>query len=127
MSSRPDSHNERTFDATAEEVEDWARRERERRQAWLSGPTEEEKAAWARQRNRRVSNRRLFSDLEAEDPDLARTARQFARMSRLAQRGMLHSAMNFPFFLLERLVLFGLDSEDDTEELRRRRIRWDDE
>jgi hypothetical protein len=38
------------------EVEEWATHERQQRQAWLDGPTAEEKAAWAR----RERERRMF-------------------------------------------------------------------
>lgn len=38
-----------------EEIEAWADRERGRRQAWLAGPTEEEKHEWARRYRRRAS------------------------------------------------------------------------
>ena len=38
------------------EVEEWAAHQRQRRQAWLDGPTAEEKAAWAR----RERERRMF-------------------------------------------------------------------
>ena len=34
---------------TADEIEAWAARERQRRQQWLDGPSEEEKQQWARQ------------------------------------------------------------------------------
>jgi hypothetical protein len=38
-----------------EEIEAWARREHGRRQAWLAGPSEEEKQEWARRYRRRAS------------------------------------------------------------------------
>jgi hypothetical protein len=40
------------------EIEAWAARERERREAWLSGPTAAERAAWAQlERERRLAQR----------------------------------------------------------------------
>jgi hypothetical protein len=43
-----------TLPPTPEEVEAWARREHERRQAWLTGPSEDEVREWARRYRRRA-------------------------------------------------------------------------
>jgi hypothetical protein len=45
------------------EVAEWAERERQRREAWLSGPTAAERAAWAqRERERRLAGLRAEQD-----------------------------------------------------------------
>jgi hypothetical protein len=44
----------RPLPPTTDEVEAWARREQERRQAWLAGPSDEEKQEWARRYRRRA-------------------------------------------------------------------------
>jgi hypothetical protein len=41
---------------TDEDVDDWAERERRRREAWLKGPTDEEKRAWAASRRRQAGD-----------------------------------------------------------------------
>ena len=48
---------------TGLDAEDWAARERRRRQAWLNGPSEDERIAWARrERRRRASGSRSYED-----------------------------------------------------------------
>jgi hypothetical protein len=45
---------DRPLPPTAEEVEDWATREHQRRAAWLAGPSQEERDQWARRYRRRA-------------------------------------------------------------------------
>jgi len=45
------------LEPTAAEIEQWADRERARRQAWVRGPTPEERATWRRQERRRRQGR----------------------------------------------------------------------
>jgi hypothetical protein len=46
------------LDPSDAEIEEWAAHERQRREAWLNGPTAEEKTAWARrERERRMLER----------------------------------------------------------------------
>ena len=114
-------------DSTAEEAEAWARRERRRREEWLAGPTDEEKLAWARRHRRRMAREELFDDLEVEDPELARSARQFTRMARLGSRGLLYWGLNWPFLVMEKVLRSGLDWEDEMLRSRRRRVVLDDD
>jgi hypothetical protein len=46
------------LDPSETEIEEWAAHERQRREAWVNGPTAEEKTAWARrERERRMLER----------------------------------------------------------------------
>jgi hypothetical protein len=60
--------SEPTIEPTQAEIDEWARRERERRQEWLQGPTVEEREAYAsRLRQRRLSE--TFEEGEARVPE----------------------------------------------------------
>jgi hypothetical protein len=54
------------LEPTDDEVEEWAARERSRREAWLRGPGEEEKRAWAEARRQRAQG--FESGLAASGP-----------------------------------------------------------
>ena len=58
------------LEPTDAELDAWAERERKRREAWLKGPTADERAAYAR----RVRERRLM-ELEARTPSAIGPAR----------------------------------------------------
>src|SRR4051794_25930386 len=57
-SSRPRSqyveYEDEWLEPTDDEVDEWAARERRRREAWLSGPTEQEKLDWAQTRRQQA-------------------------------------------------------------------------
>lgn len=59
---------------TAEEIDAWASRERDRRQAWLAGPTEDEQGDWARRYLRRASLGFADSRLGPSPGDVAQWA-----------------------------------------------------
>ena len=71
------------------EMEESVARERQRRETWLSGPTEAEKADWARQ-----ERERRLSQMERTRPTLRLTA----DAARFVQRSMrqAHSAPKVP-------------------------------
>jgi len=119
-------------------VEAWAERERRRRQAWLDGPSEEEKERWARrQRRRRRSHddwddrpvdRRRDDDDDEDDEDLRDRADRLRREAILAAEGALDYAMRWPFRAWSHLVRAGRDWEDeDFQPRRRRRISYYDD
>jgi hypothetical protein len=91
------------------EIEQWATRERRRREAWLRGPTETEKAIWAQhERDRRA--------IEAKPRQFRRNVvdlRWFMRELQLATEG----AINLLFRIsireaLDGLVQAGVDWEE---------------
>jgi len=59
---------------TAEEIDAWASHERDRRQAWLAGPTEDEQDDWARRYLRRASLGFADSRLGPSPGDVAQWA-----------------------------------------------------
>lgn len=65
-SRRPLADDDPDLDPIDEDAEDWAARERERRRAWLEGPTDAEKRAWARSRQREAGD--LEPGLAASGP-----------------------------------------------------------
>jgi hypothetical protein len=68
------------------EVEAWAATERARREAWLQGPTAEERAAWTQhERERRLT--RLKAAQAAQPSDLGRRGAYLVREAQLAAEG----------------------------------------
>ena len=110
------------------EVNAWADRVRKRRRAWLEGPDEEEKRAWAA----RHSRRRHVDVDEDEDADLAEGRHVLDRIQLdtvLALVGAANRLIEAPYRLVGGLVRSGRDWEDQALETlrRRRRVRLDDE
>jgi hypothetical protein len=116
------------LEPTEAELNDWAARERKRRQEWVNGPSTEERAEWAR----RERMRRL-SGLSDEDRDLvmAEWARQVARYPRemqLAFEGMFSVFYRWSRRQMNEFVAAGRDWEDQVVRTgRRARIRLNDD
>ena len=71
---------------TQAEIDEWAARERARREAWLHGPTEEERAAYAK----RIQNRKLADAFDESEHRLEASVQRglrYGRESQLAARG----------------------------------------
>jgi hypothetical protein len=116
------------LDPTDDELEDWAERERQRRQAWLNGPSPEEREAWAqRERMRRLSR---LSD-EDRDAVMAEWARQMVRYPRemqLAAEGMVSLFYQWSRRQMADFVRAGREWEDQFGRTARRgRVRLDDD
>src|SRR5262249_6617314 len=73
------------FEPTSAEIEAWADKERQRRQAWLSGPSEDERAAFVRRERARRAMR--SETLEMRAAGMARRSRRYGRDSQLAAEG----------------------------------------
>ena len=96
------------------EIEEWAARERKRREQWLSGPTAEEKAVWAwRERERRLTERESF-----RDPPSFRSA------SRLVQRSVRKVQLSVEGVAS---LLFNRSLSDTTDQLVRAGREWEAE
>ena len=100
----------------------WAEREHKRRQAWLEGPDEEEKQAWAdaeRLRRKREYREELF------DMDLDEGRRMADRLI----AGVTNRMVEAPLRKLGDLIREGRDAEDRQKNplRRRRRVYPDDE
>ena len=112
------------------DVAAWAEREKKRRQAWLEGPNEDEKQAWAdaeRQRRKRQYREDLL-DIDLFDFDLEEGRRFADRMADRMMAGIKDRMVETPLRKLGDLLREGRDSESRSREplRRRRRVHPDD-
>ena len=115
MSAEPPEH----------EVEEWAERERKRREAWLAGPSEAEKREWSRRRQELSELRDLYGASDEPDSELERELeRRLRRDVHLARAGILGLFLNLPYSVGAKLIRSGLDAQYDyyTEPAFRRRV-----
>lgn len=113
---------------TNQEVEDWAEREKKRREAWLAGPSEAEKRQWSRRQQELSELRELYGGSDEPDSELARElARRLRRDAHLARVGILGLVLNLPYTVGAKLIRSGLDAQYDyyTEPAFRRRVSSD--
>ena len=109
------------------EIDEWAAKERERRQAWLNGPSREEREAYAlRLRQRRLAD--TFDEGEAMLADSVRRGMRLGREGQLAAEGAVALLYRYSRRTLAELVRAGREWEEETSlPIRRRRISMDDE
>jgi hypothetical protein len=116
-----------TIEPTDAELDDWAARERQRRQAWLQGPTPDERVAYAQ----RLREQRLAELERGSEAWLAERARTMGRMSRetqLAMEGALSLFLKWSRRSMAQLVEAGRAWEEEFGHAdRRRRVPLDDE
>jgi hypothetical protein len=112
---------------TQAEIEAWAARERQRREAWLNGPSEEERAEYAQHlRQRRVAS--AFDEGEARIADTVRMGVRYGRETQLAAEGAVALLYHFSRRTFSELVRAGREWEEETSlPTRRRRVSMDDE
>jgi hypothetical protein len=108
----------------------WAEREKKRRQAWLEGPSEDEKQAWAdaeRQRRKRQYREDLL-DIDLFDIDLDEGRRMADRMADRMMAGIKDRMVETPLRKLGDLLREGRSAEYRSKEplRRRRRVHPDD-
>lgn len=115
------------LEPTQAEVEDWAAQERKRREAWLQGPTEGERAAYAKRlRQRRLAE--AFDEGEARIADGVRVGVRYGRDTQLAAEGAMTLFYRWSRRTFSELVRAGREWEEDTSlPNRRRRVSMDDE
>jgi len=110
---------------TDREVDEWASREKKRREEWLAGPTEADKREWrSRQRQLRES-RELYDELDERDWALERRLEhRLQRDAYLAGAGAFDWLVHLPPRLAAKLIRSGLDAQYDyyTEPTSRRRV-----
>lgn len=122
-----------------EDIDEWADRERRRRQAWLEGPTEYEKEAYARRRSARLRRGYVDEEYPAHDP-LARSprlrrdygdeehpahdplVRRVRRDQRLALSGLAGLFFDWPARAAASLVREGFEYEDSLDDPAYRRV-----
>ena len=114
-------------EVTDAEVEAWAARERQRREAWLQGPSAEERAEYVHiVRQRRLSD--TFDDTEARISDTLRLGMRYGRESQLAAEGAMALFYCFSRRTFAELVKAGREWEEQTSlPMRHRRVSLDDE
>jgi hypothetical protein len=109
------------------EIDDWAARERQRREAWLNGPSAEEREAYAlRLRQRRLAD--TFDEGEAMLADGVRRGMRFGREGQLAAEGAVSLLYRYSRRTFAEFVRAGREWEEETSlPIRRRRVSMDDE
>ena len=112
---------------TQAEIDAWAARERQRREAWVNGPTDEERAEYAEHlRHRRLAS--TFDEGEARITDTLRTGVRYGRESQLAAEGAMALLYRFSRRTFAEFVRAGREWEEETSlPTRRRRVSMDDE
>ena len=115
------------LEPTQAEIDAWVAKERERRQAWLNGPTPEERDAYAlRLRQRRLAD--TFDEGEAMLADSVRRGMRIGREGQLAAEGAAALLYRYSRRTFAELVKAGREWEEDTSlPRRRRRVSMDDE
>ena len=118
---------EPVLEPTPEEIDAWAERERARRQAWLSGPSEQERAEYAENlRQRRLAE--AFDEGEAMLQERMRQGLHYSREAQLAAEGAMSLFFRWSQRTFAELVKAGREWEEDTALPRMpRRVRMDDE
>jgi hypothetical protein len=112
------------------DIESWAERERQRRRAWLEGPTDTERDEWADLERRRRRRRQRSSLIDEDDvAEGRRIADRWQRDVELILAGIAGRLVESPFSLLGYLAREGRDFEEEFEvgRRRRRRVPTDDE
>jgi hypothetical protein len=112
---------------TQAEIDAWAAEERARREAWLKGPTPEERAAYAtRVRQRRLAD--TFGESEQRIDESLRRGLHYGREGQLAVEGAMSLLYRFSRRTFAELVRAGREWEEETAlPSRRRRVPLDDE
>ncbi len=115
------------IEPTEAEIDDWAARERQRREAWVKGPNDEERELYARQlRQRRLAE--TFEDGEARLAESLRLGVHFGRETQLAAEGAIALLLRYSRRTFADLVRAGREWEEETTlPPRRRRVSMKDE
>ena len=119
--------DESSLEPTQAEIDAWVVAERARREAWLKGPTEEERDAYAsRLRQRRVAE--AFDAGESRIDAGMRQGLHYGREGQLAVEGAMAILYRWSRRTLTELVKAGRDWESETTlPSRRRRVPFDDD
>lgn len=116
-----------SLEPTQAEIDAWVARERKRRQAWLNGPSDDEREAYAQQlRRRRVAD--AFDEGETRISEGVRTGVRYGRETQLAAEGAMTLFYRWSRRTMTELVRAGREWEEETSlPNRRRRVPQDDE
>lgn len=116
------------LEPTQAELDDWAARERKRRQEWLKGPTAEEREEWAQRERMRRLSQLSDDDREAMITEWTRQAVRYPREMQLAAEGMFSLFYQWSRRQMGEFVRAGRDWEDHFARTGRRgRVHLDDD
>ncbi len=112
---------------TQAEIDAWVAEERARRAAWLNGPSDEERAAYAKGlRQRRLAE--TFDEGEHRIDEGIRRGLRYGRETQLAVEGAVSLLYRFSRRTYAELIKAGREWEEETSlPTRRRRVPLDDE
>jgi hypothetical protein len=114
------------LEPTEAELEEWAERERKRRQQWLNGPSSEERAEWARRERMRRLARLSDEDRDLVLSEWTRQMVRYPREAQLAMEGMFSVFFHWSRRQMAEFVRAGRDWEDQFgRAARRRRVHLD--
>lgn len=115
------------LEPTQAEIDEWAASEKQRREAWLKGPSADERAAYARRlRQRRLAE--AFDEGEQRIEERLRVGLHYGRDAQLAAEGAMTLFYRWSRRTLAELVKAGREWEEETAlPNRRRRVPLDDE
>lgn len=115
------------LEPTQAEIDEWVAREKRRREAWLKGPSAEEKAEYAqRLRQRRLAD--AFDEGETRIAESVRNGVRYGRETQLAAEGAMTLIYRWSRRTMAELVRAGREWEEETSlPNRRRRVPLDDE
>lgn len=119
--------DESALEPTQAEIDAWVAAERARREAWLKGPTEEERRAYAsRLRQRRLAE--AFDEGQSRLDAGMRQGLHYGREGQLAVEGAMALLYRWSRATFTELVKAGRDWEAETTlPSRRRRVPFDDD
>jgi len=82
---------------TDQEVEQWAEREKKRREAWLAGPSEAEKREWSRKQQHQEDLRELYGAGDRPESEVEREVERRLRLdAHLARVGIFDLLLHWP-------------------------------
>jgi hypothetical protein len=115
------------LEPTQAEIDEWVAREKRRREAWLKGPSPEEKAEYARRlRQRRLAD--AFDEGETRIAESVRNGVRYGRETQLAAEGAMTLFYRWSRRTMSELVRAGREWEEETSlPNRRRRVPLDDD
>ena len=118
--------DEESLEPTQAEIDAWVSQEKARRKAWLDGPTEEEKRAYAKRlKNRRFAE--MFDEGEHRIDETVKRGLHYGREGQLAAEGAVSLAYTWSRHFFHELVKAGREWEEETAmPSRRRRVPFDD-
>ena len=118
--------DEESLEPTQAEIDAWVAQEKARRKAWLDGPTEEEKRAYAKRlKNRRFAE--MFDEGEHRIDETVKRGLHYGREGQLAAEGAVSLAYTWSRHMFHELVKAGREWEEETAmPSRRRRVPFDD-